>query len=99
MDSNKETIQPNNEAPRARGTYCLVSLFLLLWQYLQKDPKDPEWGGGGEGGGEGGGLLDKVLSGEVQFEVSEVQSLSFQMLQMVPLLLCILVHGGIGSIA
>ena len=93
MDSNKETIQPNNEAPRARGTYCLVSLFLLLWQYLQKDPKDPEWGGGGVGGG-GGWLLDKVLSGEVQFEVSEVQSLSFQMLQMVPLLLCILVHGG-----
>ena len=87
MDSNKETIQPNNEAPRARGTYCLVSLFLLLWQYLQKDPKEGEgWGGGG--------LLDKVLSGEVQFEVSEVQSLSFQMLQMVPLLLCILVHGG-----
>ena len=91
MDSNKETIQPNNEAPRARGTYCLVSLFLLLWRYLQKDPKDPEWGGGGVGGG---GLLDKVLSGEVQFEVSEVQSLSFQMLQMVPLLLCLLVHGG-----
>ena len=84
-------MQPNNEAPRARGTYCLVSLFLLLWQYLQKDPKDPEWGGGGVGGG---GLLAKVLSGGGQFGGSEVQSLSFQMLQMVPLLLCILVHGG-----
>ena len=48
----------------------------------------------GRGRGGGGGLLDKVLSREVQFEVSEVQSLSFQMLQMVPLLLCILVHGG-----
>ena len=92
MDTNKETIQPNNEAPRARGTYCLVSLFLLLWQYLQKDPKDPEWGGEGLGGG---GYLTKFYLGRSNPKFpSEVQSLSFQMLQMVPLLLCILVHGG-----
>ena len=79
MDTNKETIQPNNEAPRDRGT------FFFVMTVPAERPLRPRNERGGGGGGEGGELTKFFLGRSNPFPSTD---------KMVPLLLCILVHGG-----
>lgn len=59
---------------------------ILLWQYLQKDPQDPERGGEGD-------YLTKFYQG--RSDPKFPRSNPFPSIdKLVPLLLCILVHGG-----
>ena len=60
-----------NQTMKPPGTGELFFCYDSTCRKTLKTPKRKRGGGGV------GGLLDKVLSGEVQSEVSEVQSISF----------------------
>ena len=89
MDTSKETIQPNNEAPRARGTNFSVPLFHYFVMTVPAErPLRPRNERGGEGD-----YLTKFYQG--RSDPKFPRSNPFPSIdKLVPLLLCILVHGG-----